>query len=365
MLQRSPDRDHASPADLATCREMIRVGSRTFYLASLLLPQRLAGPALAIYAFCRSADDTIDVGERRIDALSDLRERLQAAYAGRPRRLAADRAFADVVRRFAIPRTLPEALLEGFEWDAAGRRYATASALQEYAARVAGSVGAMMALLMGARDPHALARACELGVAMQLSNIARDVGEDARAGRLYLPLEWMQEAGLDPQRWLERPVFSEALAAVVYRLLALADELYARSIPGVAALPNDCRTGIHAARLLYAEIGHEVARNGGDSISQRAVVPWHRKLAGVAAALTAELAAARGAGASARAPGLPETRFLVDAVAAWPTQPGPAAREVPWWNLRAGFESALELFHDLERRQAQDTPPDADAAEHP
>jgi len=331
---------------------MIRAGSRTFYLASLLLPQRIAGPALAIYAFCRSADDTIDLGERHVDALASLRDRLHAAYAGNPHDLAEDRAFADVVRRFAIPRALPEALLEGFEWDAAGRRYGNASELCDYAARVAGSVGAMMALLMGARGPHALARACELGVAMQLSNIARDVGEDARAGRLYLPLDWLREAGLDPQAWLARPEFSAALASVVQRLVDYADQLYVRSSAGVVALPVDCRSGIHAARLLYAEIGHEVARRGGDSITRRAVVPWHRKLAGVAAALAAARAAPPQSSDSLMAPGLPETRFLVEAVGAWPAEPSPVGPDAPWWNLHAGLVSALELFHDLERRQA-------------
>ena len=95
--------------------------------------------------------------------------------------------------------------------------------LHDYAARVAGTVGAMMALVMETRDPRSLARACELGVAMQLTNIARDVGEDARNGRLYLPLAWMREAGLDPEAWLAAPQFVQRLARVVSRLLAEAD----------------------------------------------------------------------------------------------------------------------------------------------
>ena len=97
-----------------------------------------------------------------------------------------------------IPRALPEALLEGFAWDAAGRRYETLDEVEHYAARVAGCVGAMMTLVMGRRDPAILARACDLGVAMQLTNICRDVGEDARAGRLYLPLAWLRDNGIDP-----------------------------------------------------------------------------------------------------------------------------------------------------------------------
>ena len=97
---------------------------------------------------------------------------------------------------------MPDALFEGLQWDCEGRRYEDLEALHAYAARVAGAVGVMMALLMGVRDADALARACDLGVAMQLTNIARDVGEDARAGRLYLPLDWLREAGLDPAAFL-------------------------------------------------------------------------------------------------------------------------------------------------------------------
>ncbi len=169
------------------------------------------------------ADDAIDGDGGHGHALARLRERLARAYDGRPLPIPADRALPELSRGSRIPRALPEALLEGFAWDAAGRRYADLAALHAYAARVAGSVGVMMALLMGARRPDALARACDLGVAMQLSNIARDVGEDARAGRLYLPLDWLREAGIDPERWLAAPVFDLALGSVVARLLRESD----------------------------------------------------------------------------------------------------------------------------------------------
>lgn len=107
-----------------------------------------------------------------------------------------------------------------------------------------------MMAMMGARSPQAQARACELGVAMQLTNIARDVGEDARAGRLYLPRDWMREAGIDPDAWLQAPSFTPALGSVVSRLLAEADVLYERAALGISALPRDCRPAIQAARLV-------------------------------------------------------------------------------------------------------------------
>ena len=116
----------------------------------------------------------------------------------------------------------------------------------------------MMALLMGVRDRDMLARACDLGVAMQLTNIARDVGEDARAGRLYLPTQWLEEQGLDPDDFLARPEFDERIASCVQRLLDTAEDLYARSGEGIERLPIGCRPAMYAARAIYREIGREL-----------------------------------------------------------------------------------------------------------
>lgn len=331
-------------ADLAVCREVIRTGSRSFFAASLLLPRRVRDPAYALYAFCRFADDAVDIDDARQGAPARLRERLARIYDGRPHGAPPDRAFADVVARFAIPRELPEALIEGFEWDAQGRRYQDLSALKAYAARVAGTVGAMMALLMGARSPNLLARACDLGVAMQLTNIARDVGEDARAGRLYLPETWLLEAGIDPDAWLASPTYGPELASVVLRLLQAAQDLYERAAAGIAGLDTDCRPAIFGASFVYAEIGRELERSGLDSVTRRAVVSGWRKVGLLGHAwLAARLATAR-----SPAPALAETQFLLDAVASNPAAALP--RRIPWWDLSEQLGRTIELFEDLERR---------------
>lgn len=333
--------DAPSPAEMAACRALLRGGSRTFFAASLLLPARVRDPACAIYAFCRLADDAIDLDSGPAAALARLHERLDRAYAGRPLAIAADRAFAEAVAHHAIPRTLPEALLDGFLWDAEARRYPDLAALHAYAARVAGSVGAMMALLMGARNPHVLARACDLGVAMQLTNIARDVGEDVRAGRLYLPLDWLAAAGIDADAFLSAPRFTPALGTVIARLLAEADRLYRRAEAGIAHLPVSCRAGIGAARLIYAEIGREVERHGGNSVDRRAVVPTRRK-----AALLAASAARTTSWPAARLKDEPlsATRFLVDAATAAPRH-APARID-----LDARIAWLVGLYERLERR---------------
>lgn len=307
-----PDYGPASAEDFQACRRLLRSGSRSFYAASLLLPRAVREPAGALYAFCRMADDAIDLGQRGDGTVEDLHERLELILAQRPRGLPLDRALAAVVAHFEVPGTLLRALLEGLEWDAQGRRFETLSDLYDYAARVAGTVGALMAVVMRRRAPEAVSRACDLGIAMQLTNIARDVGEDARNGRLYLPMDWMRDAGIDVERWLTAPSFSPALGGVVQRLLNRAEPLYRRAASGIAMLPRLCRPGIHAASIFYAEIGREVEREGLDSVARRVYVPTRRKLELLADVFAATFRTRL----LAPSPPLEEVRFLVQAVAA-------------------------------------------------
>lgn len=297
--------------DKRECRARLRAGSQSFYAASLLLPAAYRQPITALYAFCRVADDEIDAAGAPASALTGLYRRLDRIYAGRPGNCAVERQFTDVVLSHGIPYALPAALLEGFEWDLCGRRYETVSDVYAYGARVAGTVGVMMAILMGVRDKEILGRACDLGVAMQLTNIARDVGEDARAGRVYLPAELLSERGVGRETWLADPRPCRGTAYATRQLLARADQLYRRAEWGIAQLPFACRPAIFSARLIYAEIGAEIERNGHDSVTRRAVVPRRRKLA----LLSQAALAAIGAGRRDRAPVLSEARFLIDAVA--------------------------------------------------
>jgi len=312
--------------DFDRLRVLMRDGSKSFFAASLLLPSRVRGPATALYAFCRLADDAIDLGGDPAVAMAELTRRLNDIYAGRPQAIDADRALASVVHHYGIPRALPDALLEGFLWDTQQRRCETLADVEDYAARVAATVGAMMSLVMGAHSASALARACDLGVAMQLTNIARDVGEDARAGRLYLPRQWLREAGIDIDVWMAQPVFNAAVASVVGRLLDHADMLYRRSEHGITELPRDCRPAIRAARLVYAEIGEQLRREGLDSVSRRIFVSKQRKIALMAWAAGA--AVLPGAAASATLPVLPAVQFLVDAATGAKTL-NPAQKPTP------------------------------------
>jgi len=322
--------------DLAACRQLLSNGSKSFFAASFFLPKMIRDPAAALYAFCRVADDAIDEQLDQQAALDQLRERLERVYQGRPLPLAPDRAFAATVERFDVPRALPEALLEGFAWDAEGRDYETIEGVLDYSARVAAAVGAMMTVIMGVRSANVLARACDLGSAMQLTNICRDVGEDARNGRVYLPKAWLREEGLDIEAWLTNPTYNDAVGAVIKRVLDMAEGIYQRAESGIAKLPVACRPGIYAARLLYAEIGREVARNGYDSVTTRAVVPAARKVALLSRAVAATpFPASR----NCAEPALAENQFLVSAAAAEGTPVSSRA-------------AALRFSHGTSRRRA-------------
>lgn len=257
---------------------MLEYGSRSFAAAARILPPRMRTPATVFYAYCRAADDVIDDGGDARLGLRQLARQIDRVFAGRPHDDPIERALATVLERNQLPRAPFEALLEGFAWDADGRAIADEHDLVAYSVRVAGTVGVIMTALMGPRDRGVLARACELGVAMQLTNIARDVGEDARRGRVYLPARWLAAEGTSAERVRAARGFEPAVGRVVERVLTRADALYLGAEAGIAALPADCRGSIRAAAWIYADIGRGIRRRGCDSITTRVHTSWWRKV---------------------------------------------------------------------------------------
>jgi len=323
--------------DLSACRELIKHGSHSFFMASLLLPGHTAIPATALYAFCRIADDLIDAENAGDAAIQALSSRLDSIYAGAPQAYPEDRALAEVVHHYTIPRAMPDALIEGLAWDTTERTYETLSELYDYAARVAGCVGAMMTLIMRTSDRRAVARACDMGVAMQLTNISRDIGEDARMGRLYLPRRWFQQAGIDAEQWLANPVQNEHITAMCKRLLSYADVLYKRSDSGVALLPLNCRAGIRAARVIYSDIGREIARQAYETVDKRAIVARTRKSYLLAKSLvTIPLVRSEHRIDELEWPPLIETQYLLEDIESVPSVP-----RTEW---------LVSLFHALDER---------------
>ena len=305
-----------NPKDMAHCEEAIRHGSLSFHAASKALPKGVRNPALALYAFCRLADDEVDLKADKLYALKALQVRMDKAYAGNPLDTPVDRAFAAMVEGTGMPKALPQALLEGLEWDVEGRRYETISDVVSYSARVAATVGVMMCVLMGVRDRNALARACDLGVAMQLTNIARDIGEDALEQRLYLPQEWLREAGIDEEEFLANPKPTKAIRQMVRRLIVESDRLYLRAEAGITRLPLRCRPGIFAARFFYAGIADVIRHQSYQTITTRARTRKWQKIGWIGLSMLRTISGTvMPQSAVIYAKPLSEVVFLVDAAA--------------------------------------------------
>ncbi|HKS70903.1 MAG TPA: phytoene/squalene synthase family protein [Ktedonobacterales bacterium] len=269
----------------AHCRAVARAIGRTFYYGSLFLPHAKRRAAWALYAFCRTADDLADESAHPDDALRALdrwRAALVAAYAGRPRGPVMI-AWADLLARYPVPLEPALELLDGVAMDLSGAAYTTYDDLRTYCYRVAGTVGLLMAPILGYTDARALPHAVDLGIAMQLTNIVRDVGEDAARGRVYLPDEDLASCGYTRDE-LARGAITPAFVRLLECQMARAEALYESGLRGVAYLHPDARLAIALSATLYRGIHARVRRNGYDVFSRRAHVPLAGKLAALPAA---------------------------------------------------------------------------------
>src|SRR6202789_4323157 len=269
--------------DLAqTSRETIRKGSKSFAAAAALFDAATREDAEMLYAWCRHCDDVIDGqelghGMATPDAasanqrLTALYEKTRAALAGQPTDDPEFAAFQRVALRRQIPERYAIELLDGFARDVSARRYETLEDTLDYCWHVAGVVGVMMALVMGVKpsDLATLRRAQDLGLAFQLTNISRDVVEDAANGRIYLPAHWLADAGV-PEAQIAAPAHRAALFAVTRRLLATAEPYYASAIAGLPPLPFRSAWAIAAARGVYRQIGVIVRQRGARAWDKRA-----------------------------------------------------------------------------------------------
>ncbi|MBV9995796.1 MAG: phytoene/squalene synthase family protein [Caulobacteraceae bacterium] len=271
-------------------RETIRKGSKSFAAAAALFDAETRTDAEMLYAWCRHCDDVIDgqqLGhgmaapdpEAARERLEALRAATRSLFAGVPAKDPSFAAFQRVAERRRIPEWCALELLEGFAMDVTARRYHTLGDTLEYCWGVAGVVGVMMALVMGVApdDAPTLRRAQDLGLAFQLTNIARDVAEDAANGRVYLPAEWLAEAGI-PEAEVGAPERRPALFTVAERLLAAAEPYYASAVSGLARLPLRSAWAIAAARGVYRQIGVEVLRRGPAAWDRRVSVSGRAKV---------------------------------------------------------------------------------------
>ncbi len=274
---------------LDASRISIRQGSKSFAAAARLFDPSVREDAYMLYAWCRHCDDQIDgqvlghgaVGLDPVLAaakLVELEDKTRRALAGQALEDRAFTAFQRVAQRHTIPSRLPLELLEGFRMDVEGRSYQTLDDLLLYAYRVAGVVGEMMARVMGATEVDVLRRAVDLGLALQLTNIARDVVEDAKGGRIYLPAEWLGPLADAPAEVAD-PANRDAVFDATARLLAAAEPYYQSARWGLPALGFRSAWAVAAAAGVYRQIGRRVLQFGSAGLEQRATTTRVDKVA--------------------------------------------------------------------------------------
>ncbi len=253
--------------DLTAAHEVLSRHGRSFHLAARFLPATTRARATCLYAFCRELDDLADHTENPAEAnakLLEVRRVLQES----------DQPVCRIYRSLQLADEQPaDALLLALAQDTGPGQMASVDELLRYSHGVAGTVGLMMSEILGATSPSARPHALDLGIGMQLVNICRDVREDARRGRIYLPLDWLSPG-----------VTAETLAAdplpawpTVQKCLQLAEEYFVSGFVGLSYLPAESRRGIWLAGRVYREIGQEILRRGPHALLQRTVVPnWRR-----------------------------------------------------------------------------------------
>jgi phytoene synthase len=278
---------------LDASRVSIRQGSKSFAAAARLFDPSVREDAYMLYAWCRHCDDQIDgqvLGHGAVGLdpglaaakLAQLEEKTRRALAGQSLEDngvedPAFAAFQRVAQRHTIPSRLPIELLEGFRMDVEGRTYETLDDLMLYAYRVAGVVGEMMARVMGARDADVLRRAVDLGLALQLTNIARDVVEDAKGGRVYLPAQWLGPLAQTPAAVAD-PANREAVFDATAQLLAAAEPYYQSARWGLRALGFRSAWAVAAAAGVYRQIGRRVLAGGPEGLEHRAITNRQDKI---------------------------------------------------------------------------------------
>jgi phytoene synthase len=281
--------DHKLQDAYSTCRSITRQHAKTFYMATRFLPNEKQRGIFAIYALCRYIDDMVDEAEdlllEKSLAYDDIKHKLdrwkvklEQTYEGRKHDDAILMAFADVLRRYDIPIDLPFELLDGVSMDLYKNRYQTFDELYDYSYKVASVVGLMTSEVFGYEDDDALDYAIDLGIAMQLTNILRDVGEDLAKNRIYLPADELKEFGISEKDLYSHRMDDNFLALMKFQIQR-ARHYYSEAEKGISLLNDDSRLPVYLAHYNYSNILGKIEKNDFDVLSQRAYLSATEKFA--------------------------------------------------------------------------------------
>lgn len=264
----------------AHCRSITRKHAKTFYMATRFLPYQKQRGIFAIYGLCRTLDDIVDENEDNpyqqrksraeiIDTLENFRVQLVSAYRGAEQQNSVLIAFADVLNRYNISLEHPLTLLDGVKMDLVKNRYENFDELYEYSYKVASVVGLMTTEIFGYSNPKAINYAVDLGIAMQLTNILRDVGEDLERNRIYIPREDLDRFGIREEDLFRKEV-SENFIKLMKFQIQRAREYYSEADKGICMLEKDSRLPVLLARENYSRILNKIEENQYQVFKQRA-----------------------------------------------------------------------------------------------
>lgn len=262
------------------CRTITRLHAKTFYMATRFLPYHKQRSIFAIYGLCRTLDDIVDETNEQVKQTSEGQQniinrldsfsgQLINAFMGKEQKNSVLIAFADVLNRYDIPIQHPLTLIDGVKMDLEKNRYNNFGELYDYSYKVASVVGLMTSEIFGYKDTRALNHAVELGIAMQLTNILRDIGEDLQRNRIYLPKVEMKRFGLTEKDMFKREVSPEFIELMKFQI-ERAREYYNRADEGIAMLSKDSRLPVLLARENYSRILDKIEENQYQVFNQRA-----------------------------------------------------------------------------------------------
>ena len=270
------------------CKNISRHHAKTFYLASLFLPKKQQNPIFAIYALLRTVDDVVDMAEDKLkdglitsDEISMMLEswksRLKACYAGNVDNDPIMMAWQDTLKSYAIPIDLPLDLMDGVAMDIEFKPFETFEELYVYCYKVAAVVGLMTSEIFGYSDKQALEHAIELGIAMQLTNILRDIGEDVDRGRIYLPLEDLRRFNYSQEEFMQKRINNNFINLMKFQI-ERARGYYRSSEKGIPMLEKQSRFGVSISSINYGNILSAIEKNNYDVFSIRAYRSFYQKI---------------------------------------------------------------------------------------
>lgn len=275
-------KDRSIRAAFKYARSQTAYHSKSFFFSTALLPKEKRWDTYALYSFCRYADNIVDNPRKRTmqqlqEEVDYLKQELAIAYSSGESENPIIKPFIVVARKYQIPSEYPLELLEGVKMDLGKTRYQNFDELYQFAYRVAGVVGLMMSYVLGFSSEEALVHAEKLGVAMQLTNILRDVQEDKNMGRIYLPIDELHRFGLT-----EDDLLSENMNDNFHKFMRFqverAHQYYTQAQAGIKMLTSNCRFAIYSASRIYQAILYRIEAQNFNPFLGRVFIKQSRKL---------------------------------------------------------------------------------------